>query len=398
MECYESAAALVAACPPERPVLCLRPHAARRAARWFCENFPGTVLYALKANDAPVIAQTLNEAGIQCFDVASPREMAAVARLPSASMSLMHPIKSRETIRAAYFDYGIRTFALDTPGELAKILEVTNGAGDLTLFVRIACSNADSLIPLEGKFGVGTAEAPSLLVHARRAARRLGVTFHVGSQAMVPTRFSQALADVGTVVSDADVVIEHVDIGGGFPSCYPGIEPPELSNYLADIQRGLTAIGERSQVSVSCEPGRALVAEAESLLVRVEARRGHSLYINDGAFGTLYDAAHSGFTYPARLVGPTMAETGLDAFILFGPTCDSADRMPGPYMLPATITEGDYIEIGQVGAYGRTLATRFNGFGTYDEAELLDAPMMSMYAETSHSDRGFEQTGAWRQG
>ncbi len=398
MKRYESAAALVAACPPERPVLCLRPHAARKAAGWFCENFPGTILYALKANDAPVITQTLNDAGIRHFDVASPREMAAVARLPNASMSLMHPVKSRETIRAAYFDYGIRTFALDTAGELAKIIEVTNGASDLTLFVRIACSNADSLIPLEGKFGVGAAEAPSILVHARRVAQRLGVTFHVGSQAMVPTRFSQALADVGTIVSNAGVTIEHVDIGGGFPSCYPGIQPPELADYMAEIQRGLAVLRTRSQVTVSCEPGRALVAEAESVLVRVEARRGHGLYINDGAFGTLYDAAHSDFTYPARRIGPTMAETGLEAFVLFGPTCDSADRMPGPYMLPATITEGDYIEVGQVGAYGRTLATRFNGFGSYDEAELLDAPMMSMYAESSQSDCGFGQAGSSGQG
>lgn len=398
MKRYESAVALVAESPPERPVLCVRPHAARKAARWFCENFPGKVLYALKANDASVVTQALNDAGIRHFDVASPREMQAVAKLPNASMSLMNPVKSRETIRTAYFDYGIRTFALDTAGELAKIIETTNGADDLTLYVRIACSNADSLIPLEGKFGVGTAEAPALLVHARRAAMRLGVTFHVGSQAMVPARFSQALADVGKIVADAGVAIESVDIGGGFPSCYPGIEPPELSEYMTEIEKGLAALRVHAEVSASCEPGRALVAEAESVLVRVEARRGHGLYINDGAFGTLYDAAHSGFTYPARLVGPTMAETGLEAFVLFGPTCDSADRMPGPYMLPGTITEGDYIEIGQVGAYGRTLATRFNGFGSYDEAELLDAPMMSMYAETSQVDRGFEQAGSLGQG
>lgn len=386
MRRFESVDALVGEQRPEKPVLCLRPHAAGRAASWFRREFPGAVLYALKANDAPVIVDALFDAGIRRFDVASISEMRSLAHLDGVELSLMHPVKSRETIRAAYFEYGVRTFALDTAAELAKIVEATGGADDLTLFVRLSCSNADSLIPLEGKFGIDAAEAPALLRHVRRAARRLGVTFHVGSQSMVPDRFHDALTVAGSVLAEAGVAIEQIDVGGGFPSCYPGIEPPPLSHYIDAIERGRAALPILSEIALSCEPGRALVAEAESVLVRVEGRRGNGLYINDGAFGTLYDAAHSGFSLPVRLAGPGSVETASEAFTFYGPTCDSADMMPGPYFLPGSVTEGDYIEIGQIGAYGRTLATRFNGFGRYDEVELGDEPMMTMYPSADRSE------------
>ena len=136
----------------------------------------------------------------------------------------------------------------------------------------------------------------------------------------------------------------------------------------------------RENVRVMCEPGRALVAEAESLIVRVDARRGNDLYINDGAYGTLFDAAHLGFVFPTRLVSRAVAPgEAMTPFELWGPTCDSIDQMKGPFMLPSTIAEGDYIEIGNVGAYGRAIAGSFNGYGRYDEVIFLDEPMLSMY-------------------
>jgi ornithine decarboxylase len=72
-------------------------------------------------------------------------------------------------------------------------------------------------------------------------------------------------------------------------------------------------------------------------------------------------------------------------FALYGPTCDSADYLPGPFVLPDCVREGDYIEIGQIGAYGRAMASRFNGFGEYDEVILRDEPMLSMYAEAEQA-------------
>ena len=382
MDVFTSAAEFLRHHRPERPVLCLRPRAATRAARWFLANFPGRVLYAAKANDSDSIIEALVQAGISQFDVASLVEIGRMAAVPNAELYFMNPVKSRGSIRIAYREFAVRSFSFDSEDELYKILEETGRAQDLNLYLRIACPNTHSLIPLEGKFGISTAEAPALLLRARQVARRLGITFHVGSQAVVPAAFGEALRRVGQLIVTSGVLVDAVDIGGGFPSRYPHSDPPELAAYTDEIVKAWDELAVKHSCELLCEPGRALVAEAESVILRVDARRGNALYVNDGAFGTLFDAAYSGFRYPARLIGATGSAKAEAEFSLYGPTCDSSDYLPGPFMLPSSVQEGDYIEIGQTGAYGRVLANRFNGFGEYDEVVLTDEPMLSMYAGT----------------
>jgi len=381
MDVFTTAAEFLRDRRPERPVLALRPHAALRAANWFLANFPGRVLYAAKANDAPLIVEALVEAGIRSFDVASLVEIERLTPVPGAELYFMNPIKSRGAIVRAYRDFGVRSFAFDSDDELDKIVAETGGAEDLNLFLRVACPNTHSLIPLEGKFGVSSEEAPALLLRARQLACRLGITFHVGSQAVVPAAFGEALRQVGQLIVASGVLVDAIDIGGGFPSRYPHSDPPELASFMDEVVRAADELAVRHSCELLCEPGRALVAEAESVIVRVDARRGNALYVNDGAFGTLFDAAYSNFRFPARLVGTSRRKAKPVAeFSLYGPTCDSSDYLPGPFLLPACVREGDYIEIGQIGAYGRVLANRFNGYGEYDEVILTDEPMLSMYA------------------
>ena len=273
----------------------------------------------------------------------------------------------------------MRSFCFDSDEELDKIIAETKGAADVDLFLRVACPNTHSLIRLERKFGVQSAKAPKLLLRARQIARRLGVTFHVGSQAVVPAAFGEALRSIGQLIVKSGVMVDAIDIGGGFPSRYPHSDPPELASFMDEIVSVVDELAVMHSCELLCEPGRALVAEAESLIVRVDARRANELYINDGAFGVLFDAAYSGFRFPACLVG-TQRKMKPDAkFALYGPTCDSSDYLPGPFLLPNSVGEGDYIEIGQVGAYGRVFANRFNGFGEYDEVVLTDEPMLSMF-------------------
>jgi ornithine decarboxylase len=381
MDVFTSAAEFLRHRRPERPVLALRPHAARRAANWFLANFPGRVLYAAKANDAPEILNALVDAGITSFDVASLVEIERLAPFDGAELYFMNPIKSRQAIARAYREFGIRSFAFDSDDELDKIVAETGGAADFNLFLRVACPNTHSLIPLEGKFGVPSAEAPALLLRARQVARRLGITFHVGSQAVVPAAFGEALRQIGQLIVESGVLVDAIDIGGGFPSRYPHSDPPELQSFMEEIVRAADELAVKHSCELLCEPGRALVAEAESVIIRVDARRGNALYVNDGAFGTLFDAAYSGFRFPARLVTSSRRKMKPEAeFALYGPTCDSSDYLPGPFLLPECVQEGDYIEIGQIGAYGRVLANHFNGFGEYDEVLLTDEPMLSMYA------------------
>ncbi len=383
MEKLSSAAALIEKSRPERPVRGLRPHAAGRAARWFLDKFPGDVAYAYKANSSVFLIGALYGAGIRHFDVASLPEIEDAATIPDAHLHFMHPVKSRHAIRRAY-EMGVRSFALDGEDELDKILAATDNARDLLLWVRVAVPSINSRIPLERKFGVSGQKAARLLMKTRQAAAELGLTFHVGSQTTTPDAFVTALGEVHKLIVKAGVVIDRLDVGGGFPSRYPDSEPASLQTFLDTILNGIEELPVRENVRLMCEPGRALVAEAESLIVRVDARRGNNLYINDGSYGMLFDAAHLGFIFPARLVSRAVAPSEqLQPFELWGPTCDSIDYMKGPFMLPASVDEGDYIEISNMGAYARAIAGRFNGYGEYDEVILLDEPMLTMYeAET----------------
>jgi ornithine decarboxylase len=303
-------------------------------------------------------------------------------------MAFMHPVKSRKAISAAYFDHGVKTFSFDTHEELAKILDATGQAKDLNLIVRMGVQAEGAAYSLSGKFGVESHNAPALLLAARRATQDLmGVSFHVGSQCMRPTAFQAAMAQASRALVRAGVLADVVDVGGGFPSIYPGMAPPELSEYLAAIDRGFSEMMVHETTELWCEPGRALVAEASSLLVKVELKKGDALYLNDGSYGSLFDAAHMKWPFPVKLYRKNgeVVEEGLKPFRFYGPTCDSVDHMPGPFYLPESVDEGDYIEIGMLGAYGVAMSTRFNGFGETDTVEVQDAPMASMYGLAKRS-------------
>ena len=356
------------------------------AARWFQDKFEGDVFYAVKANPSPWVIETLVKSGVNSFDVASIPEIELVtAHAPGARMAFMHPVKSRRAIAEAYETYGVKTFALDTHEELQKILEATGGAGDLTLIVRLAVVAEGASYSLSGKFGVDLHEAPALLLAARAATTgKMGVSFHVGSQCMRPTAYQAAMAQASRAIVRAGVLVDIVDVGGGFPSVYPGMVPPDMSDYVDSIQRGFADMTVHEETELWCEPGRALVAEASSILTKVELRKGEALYLNDGSYGSLFDAAHVKWPFPVKLYrgqgeAAHEVEGPLRPFRFYGPTCDSLDHMPGPFWLPEDIREGDYVEIGMLGAYGVAMNTRFNGFGDAETAVVGDAPMASMF-------------------
>lgn len=383
---YHTPLDLVRERSPERPVALARPDAVAVAARWFQASFKGDVFYAVKANPSPWVIETLVENGVTSFDVASVPEIELVAQhAPGSRMAFMHPVKSRAAIAAAYFDHGVRTFSLDTHEELQKILEATGGANDLSLIVRLGVQTEGASYSLSGKFGVPLHDAPALLLAARRATQdRMGVSFHVGSQCMRPTAFQAALAQANRAIVRAGVLVDVVDVGGGFPSVYPGMMPPDLADYLDSIDRGFAEMSVHEDTELWCEPGRALVAEASSILTKVELKKADALYLNDGSYGSLFDAAHVKWPFPVKLYRGEGAEvreveSPLKPFRFYGPTCDSMDHMPGPFWLPEDVREGDYIEIGMLGAYGVAMNTRFNGFGDAETIVVEDAPMASMY-------------------
>jgi ornithine decarboxylase len=379
---HHSALGLATALRPVQPVTLIRPHAAQRAARFFVEKFPGQSLYAVKANPSPELIALLWDSGITHFDVASLAEVKLVREnAPDATLCFMHPVKAEEAVREAYAEHGVRTFSLDSMDELDKIVRATDGATDLTLCVRLRVSSEHSKLSLASKFGADPSEVRELLIATRQVADALGICFHVGSQAMTPSAYTEAMERVRAAIVSSGVTVDVIDVGGGFPSVYPGMEPPALEAYFDAIARAYESLPVSYSSELWCEPGRALCAEYSSLIVRVEKRRGDELYINDGAYGALFDAAHVGWRFPVALLREEESDSRNMAFSFYGPTCDDMDHMAGPFLLPADVQAGDYIEIGMLGAYGCAMRTGFNGFTNGATHEVTDAPMATLYGE-----------------
>lgn len=369
---------------PAEPLLCLRPATIAGAARRFTRCFPGDVLYAVKCNPEPRVLAALGAGGVRHFDCASIAEIRVVRKLlPGAEVHFMHPVKARPAISEAFHRWGVTDFVLDSADELAKILQETVPVGlvgdppSLGLFVRLALPKGAAVCDLSGKFGAPPGEVARLLRLARPHAARLGISFHVGSQCLDPAAYARAMALCGEAIAAAEVPVDIVDVGGGFPVAYPDVVPPPLGAYIDAIAAGAAALPRG--IRLWAEPGRALVAGGGSVIVQVQLRRGSTLFVNDGVYGNLSDAGALGFRFPGRRI--RLGEDGgaaddLVDFDLFGPTCDSADHMRGPFRLPADIDEGDWIELGQLGAYGACLCTGFNGFGGADLVEVADPPML----------------------
>ena len=362
---------------PAVPLHCLRPAAIEAAAAQFLALFPGDVLYAVKCNPEPAVLRALHAGGVRHFDCASSGEVALVRTMfPDAAIHFMHPVKARPAIREAWRRHGVRDFAFDSQDELGKIVAETGAdASELGLFVRLALPKGTAVYDLSGKFGAPAAEAAALLRAARPHAARLGISFHVGSQCLEPAAYARAIALAGEAIRASGVAVDIIDVGGGFPVSYPDHRPPPLAEFMHAIAVAFHALGLK-QTRLWAEPGRRLVAGGASVVVQVQLRRGDALYINDGIYGSLSDAGPAGFRFPARLLRAASSDE-IVPFELFGPTCDSADRMRGPFLLPADVGEGDWIEIGQLGAYGACLRTSFNGFDRARLVEVADAPMMA---------------------
>jgi ornithine decarboxylase len=373
-----SAADMVRELEPDVPLLCLRPEQLRKKARAFVESFPGDVLYAVKCNPDLDVLKHLGEGGIRHFDAASMAEIRQVRSVfPDGVIHFMHPIKARSAIRSAYFQHGVKDFVLDSFAELHKILAETRNAADLVLVVRLAMPKGQAVYDLSGKFGAAPGDAAALLAACAQVAAKVGLSFHVGSQCVDPSAYERALDLAGQVIAQSGVALDVLDVGGGFPVAYADVTPPPLAHFFAAINRGVAKLALPARCRLWCEPGRALVAESQSVVVQVQAKKGGALYINDGVYGTLSDAgAAVGLRFPVRVIAQNNArrQGRLRAFEFFGPTCDSADRMRGPFLLPSDIQVGDWIEVGQVGAYGRVLSTAFNGFDDIIRAVVDDRP------------------------
>jgi ornithine decarboxylase len=376
MESFKTARDAAYALRPDQPVYCFMPQVLARDALAFKSAFPGKTAYAVKTNGEPMVLKTLAEAGIDCFDVASPAEFAAVrAVAPKAELFYTHPVKAQSDIRLALETYGIRIMALDHEDEVAKILRIVRGLDldpeEITLLVRLA-SRGHAAYELSKKFGAAPAHAVELVQRIHRVGFKVGLCFHVGSQVEDTDTYERALASAAWVRSRAGAPIAMLDIGGGFPAEYghdPRQKAPPAPDTPALISEVVGEIREwgLDDLPLVAEPGRVIAARSFSLIVRVLLKKGRRIYINDGIWASLSDSWTGKITLPARLL-PDPARrkragsSELAAFKVCGATCDSVDILSRPFYLPQYVDTGDWIEIGHIGAYSLALRTRFNGF------------------------------------
>ena len=385
MRKFKSVNELVNTLKPDYPVYCIRPDEIKKSVKFFKDSFPGRILYAVKTNPHEKIIRQIISSGVKDFDVASLSEIKLIKKINSeVNLHFMHTIKSKESISSAYFNYGVKSFSLDNKDELRKILEATNQAKDLNLFVRIAISNEHAEIDLSRKFGALPSEALGLVRLCKEYSKKLGISFHVGSQCMQKISYSKGIREIGNIIKKTKIIPDIINVGGGFPAIYPDLKPEPLIKYMEEIKKGIKNLKLNKLPEIMCEPGRAIVAESGSTIAKVILRKKQNLYINDGTYGSLFDAGVPNFVFPSKMITDGRVQSKkLTAFSFFGPTCDSLDYMRGPFLLPNNIKEGDYIELGQLGAYGLTFRTNFNGFFSNEIFEVNDKPIMSSYEESN---------------
>jgi ornithine decarboxylase len=356
----------------DAPVFCLHPRALRAVARRFVEGFPGTVLYAVKANPDPRLLGWIAEGGVRAFDTASIPEIALVRRiLPGADCSYNHPVKTRASIVEAYRTWGIRDFVVDHPAELDKLLEEVGK--DLLVQVRLAAPNPHATISFNAKFGAEPADAVALLRAVRDRGARVAISTHLGYQTTDPRAFASGLRLIAEVVGAAGVEPAYVNLGGGFPSVLMP-RGTSLEDFFGTIAREHAALPALSRLPLRCEPGSALAHPGGSVLAQVLLVKRGAVYLNDGIYGAMSELMHTRIQPPTRVLardGSVRSGAPQD-YTVFGPTCDSYDTLPATFTLPATLREGDWLHLGMMGAYSQILITDFNGLGAHETAIIED--------------------------
>lgn len=384
---FASVAQAIEKMQPALPVYALFPKRITRAVRAFLTGFPGETLYAVKANPAPPLLDLIYKAGLRHFDTASLPEVKLIAeRFKDATCHFMAPIRIRGTAGEAYRKYGVRTFVIDDERELQRIDEETGVAlpserKNITLYVRLSTPVDGAFLELSSKFGLDAAAGADLLKKVAAAGFTPALTFHVGSLCIRPMAYRQALEFCRDAVVASGVELAGFDVGGGFPAPYPGVPAPPLDDYFYAIREARKTLKLAKNAKLYCEPGRAICAEGVSAITQVVRRRGDRIYLNDGVYGSFDEMTLPDWNidYPRRVFMRTGAGKVVEVggprrpYRVYGPTCDTLDKMPRPVLLPQNLGDEDWIEFGMVGAYSCALRTAFNGFYPDQWCEISEA-------------------------
>ena len=358
---------------PENPVLFFAPSAAQAAARRFIDGFPGMVTYAVKSNPGEAMVENLAAAGIRGYDCASPFEIDLIRRLaPDAAIHYNNPVRGRHEIAYAV-ERGVKSYSVDSQSELAKLVQMVPVDGT-EISVRFKLPVAGAAYNFGAKFGATSELAVVLLKDVAAAGYIPSLTFHPGTQCTDPAAWEFYIREAAVIAAKAGVTIARLNVGGGFPNHRLAGVVPQIEATFALIDRVSTEAFGADRPLLVCEPGRALCGDAFALAARVKALRdGTHVFLNDGVYGTLTELPMIGVIDRMEVLSPegTRRKGDILPRTVFGPTCDSVDRLPGELPLPSDIAEGDFVIWQAMGSYSTVTNTRFNGFGELQLATVL---------------------------
>lgn len=372
---YQTVEELLLATDPQMPVYCVYRHVYQASTRHFLDGFPGRVLYAVKANNHPLVIKQLHAAGVRNFDCASLPEIELVRELcPNSKIYFMNPVRLEGNARAAQREFGVRHFVVDHHSGLAPLLNEIDPK-QAVIFARMAVSHESAQEDLSAKFGAKPENVPALLAAIHASGAEAALAFNVGTGVTDPEGYAYAIGLAKDLIEKLPFKIRLLDIGGGFPKEYPGYHVPALDDYFARTRLAAEGLPLADGGELLSEPGRALSAPGLSAVTRVLLRKTDRLYLNDGMYGAFWELRFRGhLEYPSQAFRNGVPMTGeTRPFRLFGPTCDSQDELPARVDLPVDIDVGDHIEFGSIGAYSLSGRTDFNGFHSNDVVSITGA-------------------------
>ena len=362
---------------PSTPCLVIDLEEITNTFKLFKRTFPYTVpFYAVKANPASQILKCLDGLG-SFFDAASINEINTCLKcyIDPAKISYGNTIKKEKDISLAY-KLGIRVFVFDCIEELHKI---SRAAPKASVFCRVLVSNDGAMWPLNKKFGCTLETAKELIIEAKNLGLQpIGLSFHVGSQQTLASKWSDALKTVAplyNIFSGQGSVMDTMNLGGGIPISYvePALDIMEISkNIFNSVEK---IFKNKKPKKIFMEPGRFLVGssgiiETEIILIteKNDGKKFKWLYLDIGKFGGLAETEGEAIRYPIETVNNNYDDQ-VESFIICGPTCDSQDILYQQYQyaLPKNLKIGDRLRIGSTGAYTSVYASNFNGIEKLDE-------------------------------
>ena len=331
------------------------------------------VHYAVKANPEDAIIGRLVALG-SAFDCASIPEIRLCLQQGAAPSSIGYgnTIKKERDIAAAHA-LGVRLFAFDSAGELAKIARAAPGAA---VQCRLLCDGAGADWPLSRKFGCEIDMAEALMIQARALGLdAAGFSFHVGSQQTDPTSWRPVLDQVAALFARLEargLTPRLLNLGGGMPARHdkPVAGIAEYgATVMAAVEAAFASRSADAPLELMVEPGRGLVGDAGVIQAEVVlvSRKGFDertrwVYLDIGKFSGLAETMDEAIKY--RLLTSRDGEAG-GPVVLAGPTCDSADVLyeKSGYRLPLDLKDGDKVWIMAAGAYTASYSSvGFNGF------------------------------------